>query len=183
MATHAEGRPLFGLALCKEEPYEHQNQISRTGPRAGHVPQIGNMLCPMHFPVLLAGFVLGGPWGLALGFIAPLLRSLLFGMPPMFPIAISMAFEMAAYGAVSGWMYREVPHTLPMTYATLVTAMVAGRLVWGAVRFVLAGLTGSSFPFSAFLSGALLTAIPGIIAQLILIPLIVTALKKAKFMD
>ena len=149
----------------------------------GHVPQIGNMLCPMHFPVLLAGFVLGGPWGLALGFIAPLLRSLLFGMPPMFPIAISMAFEMAAYGAVSGWMYRKVPHTLPMTYATLVTAMVAGRLVWGAVRFVLAGLTGSSFPFSAFLSGALLTAIPGIIAQLILIPLIVTALKKTKFMD
>ena len=149
----------------------------------GHVPQIGNMLCPMHFPVLLAGFVLGGPWGLALGFIAPLLRSLLFGMPPMFPIALSMAFEMAAYGAVSGWMYRKVPHTLPMTYATLVTAMVAGRLVWGAVRFVLAGLTGSSFPFSAFLSGALLTAIPGIIAQLILIPLIVTALKKAKFMD
>ena len=149
----------------------------------GHVPQIGNMLCPMHFPVLLAGFVLGGPWGLALGFIAPLLRSLLFGMPPMFPIAISMAFEMAAYGTVSGWMYRKVPHTLPMTYATLVTAMVAGRLVWGAVRFVLAGLTGSSFPFSAFLSGALLTAIPGIIAQLILIPLIVTALKKAKFMD
>ena len=149
----------------------------------GHVPQIGNMLCPMHFPVLLAGFVLGGPWGLALGFIAPLLRSLLFGMPPMFPIAISMAFEMAAYGVVSGWMYRKVPHTLPMTYATLVTAMVAGRLVWGAVRFVLAGLTGSSFPFSAFLSGALLTAIPGIIAQLILIPLIVTALKKAKFMD
>ena len=149
----------------------------------GHVPQIGNMLCPMHFPVLLAGFVLGGPWGLALGFIAPLLRSLLFGMPPMFPIAISMAFEMAAYGAVSGWMYRKIPHTLPMTYATLVTAMVAGRLVWGAVRFVLAGLTGSSFPFSAFLSGALLTAIPGIIAQLILIPLIVTALKKAKFMD
>ena len=149
----------------------------------GHVPQIGNMLCPMHFPVLLAGFVLGGPWGLALGFIAPLLRSLLFGMPPMFPIAISMAFEMAAYGAVSGWMYRKVPHTLLMTYATLVTAMVAGRLVWGAVRFVLAGLTGSSFPFSAFLSGALLTAIPGIIAQLILIPLIVTALKKAKFMD
>ena len=149
----------------------------------GHVPQIGNMLCPMHFPVLLAGFVLGGPWGLALGFITPLLRSVLFGMPPLFPTAISMAFEMAAYGAVSGWMYHKVQHTLPMIYATLVTAMVAGRLVWGAVRFVLAGLTGSSFPFSAFLSGALLTAIPGIIAQLILIPLIVTALKKAKFMD
>mgnify|MGYP002241935632 CR=1 FL=1 len=100
----------------------------------GHVPQIGNMLCPMHFPVLLAGFVLGGPWGLALGFAAPLLRSVLFGMPPMYPIAIAMAFELATYGAVAGFMYRKVQHTLPMIYATLVTSMVAGRLVWGAVR-------------------------------------------------
>ena len=83
----------------------------------GHVPQIGNMLCPMHFPVLLAGFVLGGPWGLALGFLAPLLRSVLFGMPPLYPIAISMAFELATYGAVSGWMYKQARHTLPMLYA------------------------------------------------------------------
>ena len=134
----------------------------------GHVPQIGNMLCPMHFPVLLAGFA------------APLLRSVLFGMPPMYPIAIAMAFELATYGAVAGFMYRKVQHTLPMIYATLVTSMVAGRLVWGAVRFVLAGLSGSSFPFSAFLSGAVLTAVPGIVAQLILIPLIVAALQKAK---
>ena len=149
----------------------------------GHVPQVGNMLCPMHFPILLCGYVLGGPWGLALGFIAPLLRSVLFGMPPMYPVAIAMAFELATYGAVAGFLYRKVKHTLPMMYASLVTAMVAGRLVWGAVRFVLAGLTGSSFPFSAFLSGALLTAVPGIIAQLILIPLILTALQKAKVID
>ena len=64
-----------------------------------------------------------------------------------------------------------------------IKTMVAGRLVWGAVRFILAGLTGSSFPFSAFLSGALLTAVPGILAQLILIPLIVNALTKAKRID
>ena len=161
----------------------------------GHVPQVGNMLCPMHFPILLCGFVLGGPWGLAVGFVlggpwglavgfvAPLLRSVLFGMPPMFPVAISMAFELATYGFVSGVVYRRVQHTLPMMFATLLSAMVAGRLVWGAVRFILAGLTGSSFPFSAFLSGALLTAVPGILAQLILIPLIVNALTKAKRID
>ena len=126
---------------------------------------------------------MGGPWGLAVGFIAPLVRSVLFGMPPMFPIAISMAFELAAYGLVSGVLWRKVKHTVPMMYASLVTAMVAGRLVWGAVRFVLAGLTGSSFPFSAFLSGALLTAVPGIVAQLVLIPLILVALQKATVMD
>ena len=132
---------------------------------------------------LALAFVLGGPWGLAVGFIAPLVRSVLFGMPPMFPIAIAMAFELAAYGLVSGVLWHKVKHTVPMMYASLVTAMVAGRLVWGAVRFVLAGLTGSSFPFSAFLSGALLTAVPGIIAQLVLIPLILVALQKAKVID
>ena len=146
----------------------------------GQIPQIGSMLLPMHIPVLLCGLVCGWQYGAAVGFVAPLLRSVLFGMPPMYPIAIAMAFELATYGAVAGFMYRKVQHTLPMIYATLVTSMVAGRLVWGAVRFVLAGLSGSSFPFSAFLSGAVLTAVPGIVAQLILIPLIVAALQKAK---
>ena len=196
--AHASGGPLFCLPLQEESPMNTKTR-SRTHQLVlaalflalafmlpmitGHVPQIGNMLCPMHFPVLLAGFVLGGPWGLALGFIAPLLRSVLFGMPPMYPIAISMAFELATYGLVSGLVWHRVKHTLPMMYAALVSAMVAGRLVWGAVRFVLAGLSGTAFPFSAFLSGALLTAVPGIIAQLILIPLILSALQKAKWMD
>ena len=136
----------------------------------GQVPKVGSMLCPMHFPVLLCGFVLGGPWGLAVGFAAPLLRSVLFGMPPMFPVAISMAFELATYGLVSGLLWRRAKHNLPALYAVLLTAMVSGRIVWGIVRFVLAGLTGGSFPFSAFLSGALFTAVPGIVAQLVLIP-------------
>lgn len=149
----------------------------------GHVPQIGNMLCPMHPPVLLCGFLCGWPYGLAVGFIAPLLRSVTMGMPPLFPTAVAMAFELAAYGAVSGFLYRRVRHTVPMMYVVLVSAMVAGRLIWGAVRFVLAGLTASSFPFSAFLSGAVLTAVPGIIAQLILIPLVLVALQKAKLAE
>lgn len=146
----------------------------------GHVPQIGNMLCPMHLPVLLCGFVLGCPWGLAVGLIAPLLRSALFGMPPLYPTAIAMTFELATYGAVAGFLYRRVPHTLRMMYAVLVCAMVSGRIVWGAARFIMAGLAGSEFTFSAFISSALLTALPGIIAQLVLIPLILTALQKAK---
>ena len=151
----------------------------------GHVPQVGNMLCPMHFPILLCGFVLGGPC--LADFIADEKAGrtdyIGFGMPPMFPIAIAMAFELAAYGLVSGVLWHKVKHTVPMMYASLASAMVAGRLVWGAVRFVLAGLTGSSFPFSAFLSGALLTAVPGIVAQLVLIPLILVALQKAKVID
>ena len=60
----------------------------------GQIPQIGSMLCPMHIPALLCGFVCGWGWGLAVGFIAPLLRSVLFGMPDIFPTAVSMAFEL-----------------------------------------------------------------------------------------
>ena len=75
----------------------------------GQIPQVGAMLCPMHIPVLLCGFICGGPWGIAVGFIAPLLRSLTLGMPPMFPTAVCMAFELAAYGAVSGFLYKMLP--------------------------------------------------------------------------
>ena len=101
-------------------------------------------------------------------------------MPPMYPIAIAMAFELATYGAVAGFMYRKVQHTLPMIYATLVTSMVAGRLVWGAVRFVLAGLSGSGFPFSASCPVRCSLPCPASWRSSSSIPLIVAALQKAK---
>ena len=145
----------------------------------GHVPQVGNMLCPMHFPILLCGFVLGGPWGLAVGFIAPLVRSVLFGMPPIFPTGVAMCFELAAYGVISSLMYRRLPRKKLSIYAALLIAMVGGRIVWGLVRWLIAGLAGSSFTFTMFLSGALLKAVPGIIVQIVLIPLLVMAIERA----
>ena len=147
----------------------------------GHIPEIGAMLCPMHIPALLCGFVCGWPWGMAVGFVSPLLRSLLFGMPTAYA-AVAMAFELAAYGAASGILYHVLPRRSWSVYAALVAAMVAGRLVWGAVRYALAGLTGSTFSFAMFLSGALTTAWPGILLQLILIPPIVRALRKSRLM-
>ena len=146
----------------------------------GQIQTIGQMLCPMHIPVLLCGFLCGWPWGLAVGLIAPFLRFALFGMPPVFPMGISMSLELAAYGAFSGLLYRVFPKKPGYLYLSLITAMVAGRLVWGAARYVLAGLSGSDFPISAFLSGAVTTALPGIALQLVLVPLIVLALRKAK---
>jgi uncharacterized membrane protein len=68
----------------------------------GQIPSLGNKLLPMHIPVLLCGFVCGGPTGLIVGFILPILRSVLFSMPPMYPMAMSMAFELAVYGFVQG---------------------------------------------------------------------------------
>ena len=144
----------------------------------GQIPEIGSMLCPMHIPVLLCGFFCGWPWGLAVGMTAPLLRSVLFGMPPMFPAAICMAFELATYGAVSGALYQSLPKKRYSVYVALLVAMVVGRLVWGAAQFVCLGLSGSSFGLSAFWAGAVASAIPGIIVQIVLIPLLVMSLEK-----
>ena len=146
----------------------------------GQIPEIGAMLCPMHLPVLLCGYFCGGPWGLAVGLIAPVLRSMIFGMPPMYPTAISMAFELAAYGAISGLLYAKLPKTKASVYISLVTAMIVGRLVWGAARFVFAGLDITAFGLQAFWAGAVTSAIPGIILQLILIPILVIALDKQR---
>ena len=146
----------------------------------GNIPQIGNMLLPMHLPTILCGYLCGGPWGAAVGFIAPLMRSAILGMPPPFPTAISMAVEMAVYGFVSGFLYRRLPKTLGGIYASLISAMLIGRVVWGVVQLTLLTSSGTEFPFSAFVTGAFTNAIPGIILQLVAIPIIVLALQRAK---
>ncbi len=145
----------------------------------GQLQQIGNMLCPMHIPMLLCGMLCGWPWGMAVGFIAPLLRFLLFGMPPLYPIGLGMAFELATYGFSAGLCYKLLPKKPGYTYAALLCGMIDGRIVWGIARYIMAGLSGSEFPFSAFLAGAVTNAIPGILLQILLIPPLVLALKKA----
>lgn len=148
----------------------------------GQIPEIGAMLCPMHIPALLCGFMCGWPWGLAVGFISPLLRSVMFGMPAMFPAAIAMAFELAVYGGMAGLLYSRLPRKKWMIYAALLISMIAGRVVWGAVQALLAGLSGNSFTWTLFLTGAVINAIPGIIMQLALIPVLVITMDKAGLM-
>lgn len=145
----------------------------------GQIPQFGSMLCPMHIPALLCGFLCGWQYGAIVGFVSPLLRTLIFIMPPVY-VAIAMAFELAVYGAISGLLYRIFPRKVTSIYLSLLTAMIAGRLVWGAVKFVMAGIQHTEFSFALFLSGAVTTAIPGIILQIVLIPVLVMVAEKAK---
>ncbi|MGN0778329.1 MAG: ECF transporter S component [Aristaeellaceae bacterium] len=145
----------------------------------GQIPEIGSMLCPMHIPALLCGFVCGWPYGLAVGAISPLLRSVLFGMPKLYPTAMAMSFELAAYGAAAGWLYRCLPKKIWGLYASLIGAMLIGRVVWGIAEYGLLRLMGETFTMAAFVSGAIVSAIPGMMLHLILIPAIVLALEKA----
>ena len=145
----------------------------------GQIPQVGSMLLPMHLPVFLCGLICGWQYGAAVGFVTPLLRMSLFGMPPLLT-AVAMAFELAAYGGVAGFLYsRSRWQCVIALYRSLIIAMVAGRLVWAAVRVVMTGVAGEPFTWQIFLAGALLNAIPGIILQLVFIPAVMVALDRA----
>ena len=145
----------------------------------GQIPEIGAMLCPMHIPVLLCGFVCGWQWGLAVGATAPIFRSLMTGgFPPLFPTAVCMAAELAVYGLLSGLLYKALRGKKWGLILSLLTAMVGGRCVWGAVMFVVMGLSGGSFGFGAFIAGAVTNALPGIVLQIFAVPLLVIVLEK-----
>ena len=159
------------LALCMLLPF-----------LTGQIPQIGSMLSPMHIPVLLCGFICGWKYGLLVGAIAPIMRHLLFGMPPL-PTAIAMAFELAAYGLAVGILYQVLPKKNLYIYVTLITSMILGRIVWGVASIVVRGIVGESFTFAIFLGGALFNAIPGIILHIVLIPIIVILLKRANLLE
>lgn len=145
----------------------------------GQIKQIGSMLLPMHIPVFLCGLICGWQYGLIVGLILPILRSMLFGMPILFPTGIAMAFELATYGVVIGWLYSHSRWQCVIAlYRCMIMAMLAGRLVWGVVQILLFGMNGNGFTWQMFIAGAFLNAIPGIILQLILIPAIMVALNR-----
>ena len=145
----------------------------------GQIPSVGNKLLPMHLPVFLCGFILGGPIGLAVGFIIPILRSMLFGMPPFYPVAIAMSFELATYGGVAGLLFRKLFKSTLNIYVSLVVAMIVGRIVWGIAMLVLLSVNGAPFTLKMFIGSVLINSVPGIIAQLVIIPVLLISLKRA----
>jgi len=141
----------------------------------GQIPQLGQMLLPMHFPVLICGFVCGWRWGLLVGLVAPLLRSAVFGMPPMYPTAVAMAFELATYGLVTGLLSARLPRATASLYGSLVAALIAGRAAWAGATYAITG----TLTLQLFLAAAFLNAWPGIVLQLLLVPPIASAIVRA----
>ena len=156
------------LALCMVLPF-----------LTGQIKEIGNMLCPMHIPVLLCGFICGPAYAAAVGAIAPLLRFMLFGMPKIFPTGVAMCVELAAYGVIAGALHARLPKAPRYVYVALIGAMIGGRVLWGIVMAALMAASGSTFTLSAFAAGALFNAVPGIIVHILIIPLIVLAIERA----
>ena len=143
----------------------------------GQIQIIGNMLLPMHIPVLLCGLICDKKHGLLLGAILPILRSFLFTMPILYPNAIAMAFELAAYGFFIAILFNQNKwKCIKSLYRALILTMIIGRIVWACAMILLLG--PSQFAFSTFITAGIINAIPGIILQLTLIPSIMLVLDK-----
>lgn len=139
------------------------------------VPSLARALSPLHLPAFFAGFLLGGPWGLAVGLITPLLSSLLTGMPPLFPMGVSMMVEIGLYGLISGLFIKK--HKIGNVLIVLLVAILIGRL---GFTITMNGINGIIDPiaWSLGLYTNIVAGIPAIILQCILIPLLIPRLKK-----
>lgn len=137
----------------------------------------GPVFLPMHIPVLLGGFLLPPQFAILLGIVTPLLSSVLTGMPVMFPMGIIMAFELGFYSLTASIVFRKFKLSI---IPSLIISMIAGRIVAGIVVFILASVFGLKMNAIAFVKGAVITGVPGIIIQIILIPALLYALKIVK---
>lgn len=144
------------------------------------IPNIGKMLLLMHIPVLLCGFICGPFYGGIVGLVLPILNGALTGMPPLMPLGIAMAVELMFYGLVSGLFYNKLRNLRAGIFISLISAMVIGRIAFGVASFLLFKSLGRNFTLSIFFAQAVTGAIPGIIFQLIIIPAVITSLKRAK---
>lgn len=134
----------------------------------------GQVVLPLHYPALLGGYLLGSRYGALIGFMGPLLSSLLTGMPPLLPSALLMAPEIMTYGLIAGLLRKSFG-----IWGSLVTALLAGRLVWGLSAWLLAPIIGFNIPVTAAILAGFLTGLPGIIGQLILVPILVRRIENA----
>ena len=134
----------------------------------------GSVFLPMHIPVLIAGLMLGIKGGLATGILTPIVSSITTGMPPIIPMLPIMAVELGVYGIVAGYLYRQCK--LPLVWS-LVGAMLAGRLAAAlAVAGLVAVLAVKLKPLT-YIIGAISSGLPGIVIQLLFIPLLVKKLE------
>lgn len=150
----------------------------------GQIPTIGKALLPMHIPIFLCGMICDCKYGALIGFILPILRSLLFSVPVMYPTAIAVAFEMACYGLTVGLIYGfSKKKSIFSIYVSMIIAMILGRIVRCFAEILLLNLQGNSFIWKTFATGVILNSLPGILLQLIVIPIVMLTLKHYKIID
>lgn len=146
-------------------------------PVAFHAVGMGKVFLPMHIPVLLAGFFCGPAVGMLVGMVTPLLSALLTGMPPLAPpVAQTMVLELGCYGLLTGLLYEKLRLGV---YPSLLGAMVAGRLVYGLLGYLVLPLLGlKQIPLLAPLAYAVGESLPGVLLQMAVVPPLVSLMER-----
>jgi len=136
----------------------------------------GRIFLPMHIPPLLAGFLIGPLSGVLVGLLAPGLSYLLTGMPPTYAVPL-MSLELPMYGLVAGMAYKRLNLNI---YISLIAAMLVGRIMFGLGLFVLGLFMNLPYTAAKFFStgGAIISGLPGIVVQIVAIPILVASLKR-----
>ena len=142
------------------------------------IPDAGSVFLPMHIPVLICGMICGWPYGLVCGLMGPLVSSMITGMPPV-AILPAMMVECGTYGMVSGLVlkYVRTKSTYGDLYIALIAAMLAGRILSGIAKAL---IFSPGMAMSAWVTASFVTALPGIVIQLVFLPSVVFTLMKAK---
>ena len=139
----------------------------------GSIKEIGDSLLPLHLAVMLCGVICNWQYAAAIGLVLPFLRAAFFGMPPLYPNAVWMSLELITYGFVIGNLFAlRKKYSRIWLFFCLVCSMLAGRAVWGIAKVILLGVADKPFGLEAFLIGGFVDAVPGIILQFILVPLV-----------
>lgn len=150
-------------------------------PTLFHSVGLGTALSPLHIPALLCGIVCGGGYGLVCGLVGPIISSMLTGMPGA-PMLATMVPELMAYGLAAGLMMRFVRtgKLYADLYLSLGAAMILGRVVGGVAKMLFYMGSGESFTLAIWISSYFVATLPAIVVHLILIPVLVAMLMKAR---
>lgn len=145
----------------------------------GGIQNINSLLSPMHIPVLVSGFLCGPIIGAFVGFVTPLLRSVLFSMPPM-AVAIPMAFELMVYGIATGVLFKLLPKTNLFIFVNVFISMILGRVFYAIVVTLLGSQQEAFFVYLvSFLTGAIIT----MVLHFIIVPPIIIILKRLGYLN
>jgi riboflavin transporter FmnP len=137
----------------------------------------GRIFLPMHIPVLLAGFIVGPVSGVIVGLLSPLTSFLFTSMPPAYAVPL-MSIELPLYGLAAGLAYQRLRLNV---YIALVVALIVGRLGFALGLLILGQVLQLPYGITEFFSASVVTGLPGIIVQIVLLPPIVAALMRRRY--
>jgi len=135
----------------------------------------GRIFSPMHIPVFLAGIFVGPVSGLIVGLVCPVMSFLLTGMPPPYAVPL-MSLELPVYGVSIGILIRVIKFPI----LSLLLAMILGRLAFAFGLFVFGLFLSLPYGPEALIKVSVITGLPGIAIQLILIPLLMETIQLTK---